>query len=399
MRVYDLPDAKGHFGPYGGVFVSETLISALEDLKEAYARFKDDPAFIAEFEYELKHYVGRPSPVYHARRWSEHFGGAQVYLKREDLNHTGAHKINNVIGQALLARHLGKPRVIAETGAGQHGVATATIAARYGMECVVYMGSEDVKRQAQNVYRMKLLGATVVPVESGSKTLKDALNEAMRDWVTNVENTFYIIGTVAGPHPYPMMVRDFQSVIGREAREQVPEMTGRQPDAVLACVGGGSNAIGIFHAYIPDESVRLIGVEAAGYGLETGKHSATLCAGRSGVLHGNRTYLLQDDNGQIIETHSISAGLDYPGVGPEHAWLKDSGRAEYVAVTDDEALEAFHKLCRLEGIIPALESSHALAYAAKIAPRMRKDQILLVNLSGRGDKDMHTVAEKSGLKF
>jgi tryptophan synthase beta chain len=399
MRVYDLPDAKGHFGPYGGVFVSETLISALDELKAAYARFKDDPAFVAEYEYELKHYVGRPSPVYHARRWSEHFGGAQVYLKREDLNHTGAHKINNVIGQALLARHLGKPRVIAETGAGQHGVATATIAARYGMECVVYMGSEDVKRQAQNVYRMKLLGATVVPVESGSKTLKDALNEAMRDWVTNVENTFYIIGTVAGPHPYPMMVRDFQSVIGREAREQVPEMTGRQPDAVLACVGGGSNAIGIFHAFIPDEAVRLIGVEAAGHGLETGKHAATLCAGRSGVLHGNRTYLLQDDNGQIIETHSISAGLDYPGVGPEHAWLKDSGRAEYVAVTDDEALEAFHKLCRLEGIIPALESSHALAYAAKIAPRMRRDQILLVNLSGRGDKDMHTVAEKSGLKF
>ncbi len=399
MRVYDLPDARGHFGPYGGVFVSETLISALDELKAAYARYKDDPAFVAEYEYELKHYVGRPSPVYHARRWSEHFGGAQVYLKREDLNHTGAHKINNVIGQALLARHLGKPRVIAETGAGQHGVATATIAARYGMECVVYMGSEDVKRQAQNVYRMKLLGATVVPVESGSKTLKDALNEAMRDWVTNVENTFYIIGTVAGPHPYPMMVRDFQSVIGREAREQVPEMTGRQPDAVLACVGGGSNAIGIFHAFIPDESVRLIGVEAAGHGLETGKHSATLCAGRAGVLHGNRTYLLQDDNGQIIETHSISAGLDYPGVGPEHAWLKDSGRAEYVAVTDDEALEAFHKLCRLEGIIPALESSHALAYAAKIAPRMRRDQILLVNLSGRGDKDMHTVAEKSGLKF
>jgi len=399
MRVYDLPDAKGHFGPYGGVFVSETLISALEDLKAAYARFKDDPTFRAEFEYELKHYVGRPSPIYHARRWSEHFGGAQVYLKREDLNHTGAHKINNVIGQALLARHLGKPRVIAETGAGQHGVATATIAARYGMECVVYMGSEDVKRQAQNVYRMKLLGATVVPVESGSKTLKDALNEAMRDWVTNVENTFYIIGTVAGPHPYPMMVRDFQSVIGLEAREQMPEMTGRQPDAVLACVGGGSNAIGIFHPYIEYENVRLIGVEAAGYGLETGKHSATLCAGRSGVLHGNRTYLLQDDNGQIIETHSISAGLDYPGVGPEHAWLKDSGRAEYVAVTDDEALEAFHKLCRLEGIIPALESSHALAYAAKLAPRMRKDQILLINLSGRGDKDMHTVAEKSGLKF
>jgi tryptophan synthase beta chain len=399
MRMYDLPDAGGHFGPYGGVFVSETLIHALDELKAAYARYQRDPEFVAEFEYELKHYVGRPSPVYHARRWSEHFGGAQVYLKREDLNHTGAHKINNVIGQALLARRMGKPRVIAETGAGQHGVATATIAARYGMECVVYMGSEDIKRQAQNVYRMKLLGASVVPVESGSKTLKDALNEAMRDWVTNVENTFYIIGTVAGPHPYPMMVRDFQSVIGREAREQMPELAGRQPDAVLACVGGGSNAIGIFYAYIPDESVRLIGVEAAGHGLESGKHAATLCAGRAGVLHGNRTYLLQDENGQIAETHSISAGLDYPGVGPEHAWLKDSGRAEYVAVTDEEALQAFHDLCRLEGIIPALESSHALAYAAKIAPRMKKDQILLVNLSGRGDKDMHTVAEKSGIKF
>ena len=399
MFNYQQPDARGHFGPYGGTFVAETLIHALDELKAAYEHYRNDPEFVAEFKSELEHFVGRPSPIYHAARMSRELGGAQIYLKREDLNHTGAHKINNVIGQALLARHLGKPRVIAETGAGQHGVATATIAARYGMECVVYMGSEDVKRQAQNVYRMKLLGATVVPVESGSKTLKDALNEAMRDWVTNVENTFYIIGTVAGPHPYPMMVRDFQSVIGREAREQVPEMTGRQPDAVLACVGGGSNAIGIFHAFIPDEAVRLIGVEAAGHGLETGKHSATLCAGRSGVLHGNRTYLLQDDNGQIIETHSISAGLDYPGVGPEHAWLKDSGRAEYVAVTDDEALEAFHKLCRLEGIIPALESSHALAYAAKIAPHMRRDQILLVNLSGRGDKDMHTVAEKSGLKF
>jgi tryptophan synthase beta chain len=399
MRIYDLPDAQGHFGPYGGVFVSETLIGALEQLKEAYARYQKDPEFIAEFEYELKHYVGRPSPVYHARRWSEHFGGAQVYLKREDLNHTGAHKINNVIGQALLARRMGKPRVIAETGAGQHGVATATIAARYGMECVVYMGSEDIKRQEQNVFRMKLLGASVVPVESGSKTLKDALNEAMRDWVTNVENTFYIIGTVAGPHPYPMMVRDFQSVIGREAKEQMPEMTGRQPDAVLACVGGGSNAMGIFYPYISETSVRLVGVEAAGHGLESGQHAATLCAGKAGVLHGNRTYLLQDENGQIIETHSISAGLDYPGVGPEHSWLKDSGRAEYVAVTDDEALQAFHDLCRLEGIIPALESSHALAYAAKMAPRMKKDQILLVNLSGRGDKDMHTVAEKSGIKF
>jgi tryptophan synthase beta chain len=397
--MYDLPDATGHFGPYGGVFVAETLIQALDELKAAYARYQVDPEFRAEFEYELKHYVGRPSPVYHARRWSEHFGGAQVYLKREDLNHTGAHKINNVIGQALLARRMGKRRIIAETGAGQHGVAAATIAARYGMECVVYMGAEDIKRQAQNVYRMKLLGATVVPVESGSKTLKDALNEAMRDWVTNVENTFYIIGTVAGPHPYPMMVRDFQSVIGREAREQMREMTGRHPDAVLACVGGGSNAIGIFYPYIPEESVRLIGIEAAGHGLESGKHAATLCTGKAGVLHGNRTYLLQDDNGQITETHSISAGLDYPGVGPEHAWLKDSGRAEYVAVTDDEALQAFHDLCRLEGIIPALESSHALAYAAKIAPRMKQDQILLINLSGRGDKDMHTVAEKSGLKF
>ena len=399
MQMYDLPDAKGHFGPYGGVFVSETLIHALDELRQAYARYQADPEFRAEFEHELKHYVGRPSPLYHARRWSEHFGGAQVYLKREDLNHTGAHKINNVIGQALLARRMGKPRVIAETGAGQHGVAAATIAARYGMECVVYMGSEDVRRQAQNMYRMKLLGATVVPVESGSRTLKDALNEAMRDWVTNVDNTFYIIGTVAGPHPYPMMVRDFQLVIGREARVQMLEMTGRHPDAVLACVGGGSNAIGIFHPYIPDEAVRLIGVEAAGYGLESGKHAATLCTGKAGVLHGNRTYLLQDENGQIIETHSISAGLDYPGVGPEHAWLKDSGRAEYVSVTDGEALSAFHGLCRLEGILPALESCHALAYAAKLAPRMSKEQTLLVNLSGRGDKDMHTVAEKSGLNF
>jgi tryptophan synthase beta chain len=397
--MYDLPDAGGHFGPYGGVFVAETLIQALDQLKAAYARCQSDPEFKAEFAHELKHYVGRPSPVYHARRWSEHFGGAQVYLKREDLNHTGAHKINNVIGQALLARRMGKKRVIAETGAGMHGVAAATIAARNGMECVVYMGAEDVKRQIQNVYRMKLLGATVIPVESGSKTLKDALNEAMRDWVTNVENTFYIIGTVAGPHPYPMMVRDFQSVIGREAREQMMEIAGRQPDAVLACVGGGSNAIGIFFPYIPDEAVRLIGVEAAGHGLESGKHAATLVAGKPGVLHGNRTYLLQDENGQIVETHSISAGLDYPGVGPEHAWLKDSGRAEYVAVTDDEALAAFHKLCRLEGIIPALESCHALAYAAKIAPRMKKEQMLLVNLSGRGDKDMHTVAQQSGIQI
>jgi tryptophan synthase beta chain len=399
VQMYDLPDDSGHFGQYGGVFVAETLIQALDQLRDEYEHYRKDPAFRAEFEYELKHYVGRPSPVYHAKRWSEHFGGAQVYLKREDLNHTGAHKINNTVGQALLAKRMGKPRVIAETGAGQHGVATATVAARYGMKCVVYMGSEDIKRQAQNVYRMKLLGAEVVAVESGSKTLKDALNEAMRDWVTNVNDTFYIIGTVAGPHPYPMMVRDFQSVIGIEAKQQMQEMAGRQPDAVLACVGGGSNAMGLFYPYISEERVRLVGVEAAGHGLETGKHAATLCAGKPGVLHGNRTYLMQDENGQIIETHSISAGLDYPGVGPEHAWLKDSGRAEYVAVTDDEALEAFHNLCRLEGIIPALESSHALAYAAKMAPRMKKDQILLINLSGRGDKDMHTVAEKSGLKF
>ena len=399
MQMYDLPDERGHFGPYGGVFVAETLIAALDELKAAYARYKDDPEFRAEFEYELKHYVGRPSPIYHARRWSEHFGGAQVYLKREDLNHTGAHKINNTVGQALLAKRMGKPRVIAETGAGQHGVATATVAARYGMECVVYMGAEDIQRQSANVYRMKLLGATVVPVESGSKTLKDALNEAMRDWVTNVGNTFYILGTVAGPHPYPMMVRDFQSVIGLEARQQMPELAARQPDALIACVGGGSNAIGLFYPYIADEKVRLIGVEAGGLGIASGQHAATLCVGKPGVLHGNRTYLMQDANGQISATHSISAGLDYPGVGPEHAWLKDSKRAEYVAVTDDEALQAFHDLCRLEGIIPALESSHALAYAAKLAPQMKKDRILLVNLSGRGDKDIHTVAAKSGIKL
>jgi tryptophan synthase beta chain len=396
-QIYDLPDSRGHFGPYGGVFVAETLMHALGELKREYLRVRDDAQFQAEFAYELKHYVGRPSPVYYAKRLSEQAGGAQIWLKREDLNHTGAHKINNTIGQALVARRMGKKRVIAETGAGQHGVAAATVAARYGMECVVYMGSEDVKRQASNVYRMKLLGATVIPVESGSKTLKDALNEAMRDWVTNVESTFYIIGTVAGPHPYPAMVRDFNAVVGKELRTQMPEVIGRQPDAILACVGGGSNAMGVFHSYIQDPAVRLIGVEAAGEGIASGHHAATLCAGRPGVLHGNRTYLLQDEDGQIIETHSISAGLDYPGVGPEHAWLKDSGRAEYVAVTDQEALDAFHALCRLEGIMPALESSHALAHAMKIAPSMRKDQVLLVNLSGRGDKDMHTVAKYSGL--
>ena len=399
INTYDQPDARGHFGPYGGIFVAETLIPALEELRLAYDEARQDPAFVAEFEYDLKHYVGRPSPIYHAKRWSESLGGAQIYLKREDLNHTGAHKVNNCIGQAMLARRMGKKRVIAETGAGQHGVATATVAARYGMECVVYMGSEDIRRQAANVYRMKLLGATVVPVESGSKTLKDALNEAMRDWVTNISDTFYIIGTVAGPHPYPMMVRDFQAVIGREAIAQMQEQCARQPDAVIACVGGGSNAMGIFYPYVPHPGVRLIGVEAAGEGIETGRHAASLTGGRPGVLHGNRTYLLQDENGQIIETHSISAGLDYPGVGPEHAWLKDIGRAEYVPVDDREALAAFHTLCRLEGIIPALESSHALAYAAKLAPTLPTDAILLVNLSGRGDKDMHTVAEHSGIVF
>ncbi len=399
MKMYDLPDGRGHFGPYGGTFVSETLIAAIDELRKAYLRYRDDPEFQAEFAYELKHYVGRPSPIYYARRLSDSLGGARIYLKREDLNHTGAHKINNTVGQAMLAKRMGKLRVIAETGAGQHGVATATVAARYGMECVVYMGSEDVKRQAQNVYRMKLLGARVIPVESGSKTLKDALNEAMRDWVTNVQDTFYIIGTVAGPHPYPMMVRDFNSVVGHECLVQMEEMSGRQPDAILACVGGGSNAMGIFYPYIPHEQVRLIGVEAGGAGLDTGHHAASLSAGTPGVLHGNRTYLLQDADGQIVDTHSISAGLDYPGVGPEHAWLKDSGRARYVAVTDDEALNAFHTLCRMEGIIPALESSHALAEAMKMAPAMSKDKILLVNLSGRGDKDMATVAQRSGLAF
>jgi len=399
MLNYQQPDARGHFGVYGGTFVAETLIHALDELKQAYDEARNDPAFMAEFRSELAHFVGRPSPVYHAARLSRELGGAQIYLKREDLNHTGAHKVNNTIGQAMLARRMGKPRVIAETGAGQHGVATATICARYGMECVVYMGSEDVKRQSPNVYRMHLLGATVVPVESGSKTLKDALNEALRDWVTNVERTFYIIGTVAGPHPYPMIVRDFQRVIGDECLVQMPEMIGRQPDAVIACVGGGSNAMGIFYPYIEHEGTRLIGVEAAGQGLDSGKHAASLSAGTPGVLHGNRTYLLQDANGQITETHSISAGLDYPGVGPEHAYLKDIGRAEYVGITDDEALSAFHRLCRTEGIIPALESSHAVAHAMKMAPTMRSDQHLLVNLSGRGDKDIGTVADLSGAEF
>ena len=398
MYSYQQPDLSGHFGKYGGSFVSETLTHAIEELKEAYEKYHNEPEFLKEFHYELKHFVGRPSPIYHAARMSRELGGAQIYLKREDLNHTGAHKINNTIGQAMLAKRMGKPRVIAETGAGQHGVATATICARYGLECVVYMGSEDVKRQSPNVYRMKLLGATVVPVSSGSKTLKDALNEALRDWVTNVENTFYIIGTVAGPHPYPMMVRDFQSVIGKECIEQMPLMHyGAQPDAVIACVGGGSNAMGIFHPYIAHENVKLVGVEAAGEGVSTGKHSASLTAGRVGVLHGNRTYVLQNEDGQVIETHSISAGLDYPGVGPEHAWLKDSGRADYVSVTDEEALAAFHHCCQIEGIIPALETSHALAHAAKLAATLPKDKIILVNLSGRGDKDINTVAQRAGL--
>ncbi|RZS58306.1 tryptophan synthase subunit beta [Sphaerotilus mobilis] len=399
MFDYQQPDARGHFGIYGGSFVAETLSQAIEELRAAYEHYKNDPEFQAEYRRELAHFVGRPSPVYHADRLSREIGGAQIFLKREDLNHTGAHKVNNTIGQALLAKRMGKPRVIAETGAGQHGVATATICARYGLECVVYMGSEDVKRQSPNVYRMHLLGARVVPVESGSKTLKDALNEAMRDWVTNVENTFYIIGTVAGPHPYPAMVRDFQRVIGDECLVQMPEMIGRQPDAVIACVGGGSNAMGIFYPYIPHEQVRLIGVEAAGEGLESGKHSASLQRGSPGVLHGNRTYVLQDADGQITETHSVSAGLDYPGVGPEHAFLKDIGRAEYVGITDAEALAAFHRLCRTEGIIPALESSHAVAHAMKLAATMRPDQHVLVNLSGRGDKDIGTVADLSGADF
>ncbi len=396
--IDSLPDENGHFGVYGGRFVAETLMEALEELRCMYEKMKCDATFQAEFDADLAHYVGRPSPLYFAERWTQILGGAKVYLKREDLNHTGAHKVNNTIGQALLAKRMGKSRIIAETGAGQHGVASATVAARLGLECVVYMGAEDVKRQALNVYRMKLLGATVVPVESGSKTLKDALNEAMRDWVTNIDNTFYIIGTVAGPHPYPAMVRDFQCVIGREAREQIQQAEGRLPDALVACVGGGSNAIGLFYPFLDDENVALYGVEGGGDGPETARHAAPLCAGRPGVLHGNRTYLMEDDNGQIIETHSVSAGLDYPGVGPEHAWLKDIGRANYVAATDTEALQAFHDLTRFEGIMPALESSHALAYAAKLAPTMGKDEIVVVNLSGRGDKDIHTVAGLEGIK-
>jgi len=399
MNAYTLPDARGHFGVYGGMFVSETLMQPLKELRQAYEQLRADPKFQEEFAEDLRLYVGRPSPLYPAKRLTANWGGARIYLKREDLNHTGAHKINNTIGQALLARHMGKKRVIAETGAGQHGVATATVAARFGMKCVVYMGSEDIKRQAINVYRMKLLGAEVVPVESGSKTLKDALNEAMRDWVTNVEDTFYIIGTVAGPHPYPMLVRDFQSVIGREVRYQIMEFEGRLPDALVACVGGGSNAMGLFYPFIGDPAVALYGVEAAGEGIATGHHAATLCAGRPGVLHGNRTYLLETDDGQIIETHSISAGLDYPGVGPEHSWLKDSKRARYVAITDQEALAAFHELTRTEGIMPALESSHAIAYARKLAPELGRDKVIVANLSGRGDKDIHTVANIEGIKF
>ncbi len=392
-----VPDSTGHFGVYGGRFVSETLIEALDDLEAMYAKLKDDPDFQAEFDKDLAHYVGRPSPLYHAERLSREVGGAQIYLKREDLNHTGAHKVNNTIGQALLAKYSGKQRVIAETGAGQHGVATATVAARLGLKCQVFMGAEDVKRQSLNVYRMKLLGAEVIPVTSGSKTLKDAMNEAMRDWVTNVDDTFYIIGTVAGPHPYPMLVRDFQSIIGREAREQSLAQTGRLPDALVACVGGGSNAIGIFHPFLTDESVSMYGVEAGGYGVETGKHAAPLNDGIPGILHGNRTYLMEDENGQIIETHSVSAGLDYPGVGPEHSWLKDIGRVNYVAINDDEALAAFRKLTLVEGIMPALESSHAVAYGMKLAATMAPEQQIIINLSGRGDKDILTVAEIDGI--
>ncbi len=397
-RWTEQPDRQGHFGIYGGIFASETLMAPLEALTEAYSRYMEDEDFLRELDEDLQHYVGRPSPLYHAQRWSEQLGGAQIWLKREDLNHTGAHKVNNTIGQALLAKRMGKTRIIAETGAGQHGVATATVAARLGLECVVYMGEVDVERQKLNVYRMKLLGARVVPVSSGSRTLKDALNEAMRDWVTNVDDTFYIIGTVAGPHPYPALVRDFQAIIGREAREQIQRQAGKLPDALVACVGGGSNAIGLFYPFLSDEQTRIYGVEAAGLGLETGKHAAPLNAGKPGVLHGNRTYIMEDENGQIIETHSISAGLDYPGVGPEHSWLKDQGRAEYVAIDDREALQGFHDLTRIEGILPALESSHALAYVTRLAPTMERDQIIIVNLSGRGDKDIHTVADIEGVE-
>ncbi len=400
--IGQVPDNRGHFGPYGGKFVAETLMVPLQELQDAYDKYLTDPDFIKELDADLHDYVGRPSPLYFAKGWTKKLGGARVYLKREDLNHTGAHKVNNTIGQALLAKRLGKTRIIAETGAGQHGVATATVAARLGLECVIYMGAVDIVRQASNVYRMKLLGAEVVPVESGSKTLKDALNEAMRDWVTNIDDTFYIIGTVAGPHPYPAMVRDFQAVIGREARKQIQQQAGRLPDALVACVGGGSNAIGLFYPFLDDiidgKDVTMYGVEAAGDGLDSGRHAAPLCKGRPGVLHGNRTYLMEDDDGQIIETHSVSAGLDYPGVGPEHAWLKDIGRVEYVAITDDEALQAFHDLTRIEGIIPALESSHALAYVTKLAPTMDRDRIIIVNLSGRGDKDIHTVAALEGIE-
>ena len=393
----NMPDHNGHFGPYGGRFVSETLMGPIEELRQAYERYRDDPSFQAELDADLAHYVGRPSPLYFAERWSEQLGGARIFLKREDLNHTGAHKINNTVGQALLAKRMGKTRLIAETGAGQHGVATATVAARLGLECVVYMGAEDMERQAPNVYRMRLLGAKVVPVTSGSRTLKDALNEAMRDWVAHVDYTFYIIGTVAGPHPYPVMVRDFQAIIGREVRTQILEQAGRLPDALVACVGGGSNAIGLFYPFFDDEQVALYGVEAAGLGLETGHHAAPLCAGKPGVLHGNRTYLMEDSRGQIVDTHSVSAGLDYPGVGPEHAWLKDIGRATYVAIRDAEALTGFRAVTQSEGIIPALESSHALAYAIQLAPTLSREQVIVVNLSGRGDKDINTVARLEGL--
>ena len=399
MKYENQPDARGHFGPYGGRFVSETLMEPLRQLEAAYFKLKDDPAFIAELDYDLKHYVGRPSPLYFAQRLTRAWGGAQIWLKREDLNHTGAHKVNNTVGQALLAKHLGKTRIIAETGAGQHGVATATIAARLGLKCVVYMGAEDIERQSPNVYRMKLMGAEVVPVTSGTKTLKDALNEAMRDWVTNVDDTFYIIGTVAGPHPYPMLVRDFNAVVGRELLVQTQEQIGRYPDALVACVGGGSNAIGMFHPFIPYDEVKMVGVEAGGLGIETGQHAAPLSAGRPGVLHGNRTYIMADDNGQIMSTHSVSAGLDYPGVGPEHSWLKDIGRVEYVAINDDAALAAFHELARTEGIIPALESAHAVAYAKVLAPKLGKDAHIVVNLSGRGDKDIFTIAKREGISL